>query len=379
MTDTRPEVVVDEAELARRVIEPDQFVADTAAFIDVRIARSKGKASYSFVGPGVSQNKGQTVNLTEPHGFNVGAASMPHGVVNNPHLHYTAEVFLCTSGSWRFAIGESGQQTLDVGAGTVFSAPTWVFRGFENTGPDDGWLFVVLGGDDTGGIIWAPTILDEAAETGLYLGADGALIESLDGAPEAPVISALSPESLASTDRYTDEELAAMAVTEDSLAWSDRALLSAVLDGHASSMAPVIGYGLSQDRGSRSPLTHPHGFSVEWLRLEPGTSTGLHRHGASQVVFTCQGTVEVTVNDADQVSTRPAEGSVVSTPPWAWRSIANVGTTTAMVAVVCGGDGPNRPEWAPDVVTAAAEAGWMLDAAGCVAPRDLVKQQPREK
>ena len=67
--------IVDEAEVDRRVIEPDRFVADTSAFIDVRIPGSAGKASYSFIGPGVSQNAGQTVNLVEPHGFNVGAAT----------------------------------------------------------------------------------------------------------------------------------------------------------------------------------------------------------------------------------------------------------------------------------------------------------------
>ena len=46
--------------------------------------------------------------------------------------------------------------------------PTWIFRGFTNVGPDDGWLFTALGGDDTGGIIWHPSILDEPAQYGLY-------------------------------------------------------------------------------------------------------------------------------------------------------------------------------------------------------------------
>lgn len=146
--------ILAEADLAELVIEPTDFQADTAAFIDVRLPRSQGKASYSFIGPGVSQNPDQSINITTPHGFNVGAASMPAGAVNNPHLHYTAEVFICTRGNWRFLIGQHGDHHLELGANTVFSAPTWVFRGFENIGADDGWLFVVLGGDDTGGILW---------------------------------------------------------------------------------------------------------------------------------------------------------------------------------------------------------------------------------
>ena len=157
---------LDAAEFARRIIEPGAFVADRSAFVDVRLPRSAGKASYSLIGPGVSQNPDQVVNLPEAHGFHVGAASMGHGVVNNQHMHFTAEVFICARGSWRMRIGEHGQQTLDISEGTVFSVPTWVFRGFENTGPDDGWLYAVLGGDETGGIVWAPDVLAAAAETG---------------------------------------------------------------------------------------------------------------------------------------------------------------------------------------------------------------------
>ena len=115
-----------------------EFHADTEAFVDVRLPRSQGKASYSMIGPGVSQNAGQKINLVEPHGFNIGAASMPHGVVNNPHLHFTAEVFLCTRGSFEMAVGRHGEQKLVMNAGDVFAVPTWVFRGFTNIGDDDG-------------------------------------------------------------------------------------------------------------------------------------------------------------------------------------------------------------------------------------------------
>ena len=99
------------------MIQPAEFVADTEAFVDVRLPRSRGKASYSFIGPGVSQNADQTVNLAEPHGFQIGAASMGHGVVNNQHLHFTAEVLICTRGEWRVNIGEHAEQQLEIGPG----------------------------------------------------------------------------------------------------------------------------------------------------------------------------------------------------------------------------------------------------------------------
>ncbi len=366
------EIVVTEAELADRVIEPTDFVPDPRAFVDVRIPESQGKASYSFIGPGVSQNEDQTVNLCEPHGFNVGAASSPAGVVNNQHLHYTAEVFICTRGRWRMRVGADADRTFDVAPGTIFSAPTWVFRGFENVGDDDSWLFVVLGGDDTGGILWAPDVLRRSAETGLYLSADNHVLDASAG---DDVSAARAPLEVTDNelDQYTDDELAGRVVTEPELEWSDRALLSSVLPGHSSSMAPVIGHGVTQDRCQRPPITNPHTFSIEWLRLEPGSSTGRHRILEAQVLLLIDGNWQMDLNDgADLVSANPAEGSVVSVPPGSWRDFTNRGDTVATALVVSGGDSPNRVDWAPEIVDAAHDVGFVLDPSGYVAPRHLI-------
>ncbi|MEM9201646.1 MAG: cupin domain-containing protein [Actinomycetota bacterium] len=363
--------------LRSRIIEPSQFVADKSAFVDVKIERSVGKASYSFIGPGVSQNAAQSINLVEPHGFNVGAASMPHGVTNNPHLHYTVELFLCTSGEWRFEIGEHAEQTLTVRAGDVFSAPPWIFRGFTNTGPDDGWLFVVLGHDDTGGIIWAPSILEEAAQTGLYLGFDNSVIEAEDGAAPVGVIEPLTPEHLVDVDSYSDDELAACVVGRQDLDWSARGLLSSFVDGLGGEIAPVVGHGMTQDRHHRAPITTPHGFSLEWLRVAPGERTGLHRHGDTQVVFFIEGAWEVVLGDGDRNDREcetAVENSMVSVPRGAWRDFVNVGEEPALAVVVNGSDAPTVIEWHAEVLAAAEAAGWGLDAAGTTAPTSLLRR-----
>ena len=373
-----PSLPVTEADLAARIIEPADFVADTEAFVDVRIERSKGKASYSFVGPGVSQNADQHISIAEPHGFNVGAATMPHGVYNNAHLHYTPEVFICTRGSWRIDIGRQREQAVELTPNTVFSAPTWVFRGFENTGPDDGFVFVVLGGDDTGGIIWEPNVLREAAETGMYLGRDNSLIDARNGHVPGDLLQPLSDAQLAGIDSYSAAELRDRLVMPDQLRWSSAGLLSSVLGPqHAVELAPVIGHGLSQDRRSRPPICTPHGFALEWLRAAPGASTGLHRHADSQVVLLIDGDWEVALNEpAEEVSAQPPAGSLASIPASAWRDLRNVGAAPAHAVIVTGGDSPSRVEWPAELVAHAAEAGFGLDAAGYVAPLELLGAGP---
>ena len=78
---------------------------------------------------------------------------------------------------------------------------------------------------------------------------------------------------------------------------------------------------------------------MEWLRVEPGASTGIHRHGHSQVVLIDEGHWEIAVNRGDDaISASPAEGSVVSIPAGVWRNLKNCGTSQALALVVCATD-----------------------------------------
>ena len=109
---------------------------------------SDRKENYAFVGPGVSQNPNQYVNLTETARLQPGAAGMPNGISNNLHLHFTAEVFINLGGEFRLRWGVDGKQGEYIAKdGDIISVPTWIFRGFTNEGPDEGLLFTVLGRD----------------------------------------------------------------------------------------------------------------------------------------------------------------------------------------------------------------------------------------
>ena len=151
---------------------------------------------------------------------------------------------------------------------------------------------------------------------------------------------------------------------------------TALVGGRATdavALAPVLGNGLTQDRSSRPPITRPHGFGLEWLRLAPGAATGLHRHRDTQVVVLVDGDWEIAVNpEPDRVATEPATGSLISIPADVWRGLRNVGSTEARAVIVTGGDGPSLVEWPLALVEQAASAGFGLDAAGYVAPLELL-------
>ena len=152
------------------------------AFIDTRTPGSEAKENFTVIGPGVSENPDQHVHIAEPHGFNIGGARQPPRCVNSQHSHDTAEVFVVHIGTWRFDIGEHGDDAQVVcRPGDVISLPTGMFRGFTNIGEDTGYLFAVLGGDDPGKVLWAPTVFDMAKDYGLVLMENGSLVDTVAG------------------------------------------------------------------------------------------------------------------------------------------------------------------------------------------------------
>ncbi|WP_129286314.1 cupin domain-containing protein [Streptomyces sp. GZWMJZ-114] len=375
------EVVVPSAELERRTIRWSDFVSCDQAFIDCRTPGSDRKENYAMIGPGVSQAAGQYVNLRLPHGFNIGAAAMPHGITNNLHLHYTAEVFVCTEGEYLLRWGADGTEgELMLRAGDVVSVPTWIFRGFTNTGPDSGWLFTVLGMDDTGGIIWGPSVLREAAKHGLHLSADNELIDTAAG-DELPagddLVEPMRQEYIDGLRRYSVEEMRRRVAAGDELRWSERPFIDSTLPGGGARLSCVIGYGMTEDAHQEPRMFNPHGHNAAWLRAEPGQGVSTHRQHESQTLIVKDGTWEVTLNRTDPVTVRLGPRDILSVPPDAWRALRNTGDERGDLLVVSSGDGRVRLEWDDEVLKSAADAGLGLDHNGYVAPYALLPRSAR--
>ena len=370
------DVVVSPEELEHRTILRKDLKADRAAFLDTCIPGSEAKINYPLIGPGVSENAEQVVPVTEPHGFNLGGAVMPAGVVNNLHLHFTAEVFVCFAGEWDFRWGVDGTDGRAVVAdGDVISLPTWIFRGFTSR-TDDAWLYTALGRDESGGLIWAPSVIDEAAKYGNHLSADGQLIETAPGeVPEGvELVEPMNAAQLAALRRVDTAEMRTRLATPADLAWSDQPFLDSRLPGGGAHLALVVGYGLTEDRLQHPRLADPHGLALAWLRARPGQGMNTHRFAESQVLIVKTGRLRVTLNREAPVTVELGPYDTLSVPPGSWRRLESVGEDTALVVVLTGGDGPVRPEWDPTVVAHAREQGIATDANGYLAPAALLQR-----
>lgn len=359
-----------------RLITNDQYVSCTEAFLDCRLPGSVPKGNYSLIGPGVTQSENQVINLKEMHGFNVGAASMPNGITNNLHIHFSAEVFMCTYGEYTFRWGTNGEYEYVAQEGDILSVPTWLFRGFTNTGPDGSWLFTCLGEDDTGGVIWHPGIMQAANESGMYLTKNNVLIDTKAGGTlpddESELMPPFPDEELANLRQVGLEAMSQRISTRENRQFSSRAFLDSVLPDHACFVAPVIGYGVTQDRNSQPPVSNPHNFTLEVVKIPVGNKVGPFSIDEKMVIILTHGQVELTFNQEEDVSVVVNKNDTYSVPENAWRCINNTSENEAEFIMITAGDARKRPQFTDEIQKKARELGFSLDASGYVVKSHLI-------
>ena len=383
MTDT---TLLTEQQIHQRLIAFDGLRYTTEAFIDYRIPGCGPKKNYALIGPGVSQNPNQPVSLREKHGFQVGGVAMPPGTRNPPHMHFTAEVFICTKGHWDLHWGFNPDALkAGIGPGDIASVPTWIYRGFQNTGDVEGFMFTALGRDDTGGILWGPDTLEAARQQGVHLTQDYRIIDEQLGQKwddSQRRLQPMTPAEIAALRAWTPEQMARRVVRFADLDWSTRALLDATMPGCGAQMAPVIGLGMTQERDHAAAVVNSHGFSIEWLKLPAGGGVSRHRLQDKQVLIVYQGAVEIAVESGSAVVPTVARGSTggwdsFAMPAGCWRSYRNQGDTDAVVLVMTPGDGRKTIDWSPEVIKAAGILDRAIDANGFVAAKRFVDRSQR--
>jgi quercetin dioxygenase-like cupin family protein len=334
--------------LEQRLIRFNQLIPCKAAFIDAKTPGSHLKDNYSIIGGGVSESKHQKVNLSQKHGFCIGAAGQPPRIKNSPHSHFTAEVFMVFSSRWRFYWNNDCASETILEPGDIISLPTNMFRGFENVGDEYGMIFSILGHDDAGGgVVWLPRVIEEAKGHGLVLLENGKLVDTTIGEtipdgmkPKAP----LTEEELTAFDQYTAEQMAKHVGrigtykaspykgfpnrSPDTITWVD-------IIGPADSTE----HNFHVTPGDRNG----DGFNVYGLAATGEGQTGKYSRDEVEVMMVHRGGFSVWCeHGGENFEATVKDGDIFSFPSGAVREIALKGEGFAYFIV--GGDYPNAPQ-----------------------------------
>jgi mannose-6-phosphate isomerase-like protein (cupin superfamily) len=322
------------------------------AFIDARTPGSDRKENFTIIGPGVSENKAQVVHIPEAHGFNVGAARQPFGCTNSQHSHLTAETFVVHTGKWRIVFGpDKDEGFLEVEPGDVATVPTHMFRGFEKVDEGTGFLFVVLGHDDPGKVVWAPSVFKMAEDFGLKLLKGGKLIDTTLG-EKVPA----GAEMELPPDAAKLRQLATPPMSE----LSKYAVKAAAMTGNPNS--PLAGPGVEEDAvigdvdaadgfAAGPIIAHwQHGFALRRLKLETGAAIPLHARAEQEVIFVQSGTLEF---DWDGGKLIMGAGDTLTVPIGLMHGFRNPASADAIAFVIRGAASPAAPVFAEN--RAAAE------------------------
>ncbi len=306
-------------DMEQRIVRYGDLKPCKTAFIDAHTPGSDQKENFTIIGGGVSESPDQHVHISIPHGFNIGAAGQPPKCRNSLHDHRTAEAFFVLSGRWRFFWGRWGR------AGEVI--PTGIFRGFENIGTDYGMIMAILGGDDAGGgVMWAPQVIEDAADHGLILGENGKLYDTKkqqrlpEGINPMPVMSA---EELAKRPEPTTADVLPNHVARywDMVAYADKR------------PCKVIGEtGLLRDKP---------GFEVDFITRASATDRK-HKHDRPSVLMPVRGHWRV---EWEGGATTLAPGDTMSVPENLMHSAVPSMTGEAALYHIVATDDPAGLTW----------------------------------
>ncbi len=316
-------------DMETRIVRYGDLQPCKTAFIDAHTPGSDQKENFTIIGGGVSESPDQHVHITIPHGFNIGAAGQPPKCRNSLHDHRTAEAFFILSGTWRFFWGRwggAGEVTLE--QGDIFNIPTGVFRGFENIGTDYGMIMAILGGDDAGGgVMWAPQVVEDAADHGLVLAETGKLYDSKK---QQHLPSGVAPMPL---------------MANDELAKRGEPSTAQVIPNHIARYRDLVAYADKNPAlviGETGILKDKPGFEVHFVTRASATQTK-QSYNRPSVLMPVKGHWSVTW-DAGTATLAP--GDTMSVPENLAHSILPSMTGEAAIYQITGTGDPAGLTWA---------------------------------
>ena len=326
--------------MRQRLVRRNEMVPCKSAFIDTHTPGSHLKDNFSIIGPGVTENTEQVVNIREPHGFNIGAAGQPPRIKNSLHNHFTAEVFMIHEGSFEIYWGLQGENRVTLHEGDVVSIPTHCFRGFENVGADYGFLFTVLGGDDTGGVEWAPQVFEAAEAHGLVLLEEHGVWDTKQKPlPEgAKRVKTLTREEEAGYDNYSQAEMSRQ------ICYAGQRHPASGHPLQAGDFGPIQLYAMIASQNAAIP--GGDGFVLLLHEAKPSGGYQAHTRPEKEVLICHRGQWQVDWSAEGQSGRFTLKtGDIFSLPGKVSRRLECVGSEKGYLFSVISGDALADPQW----------------------------------
>ena len=248
-----------------RLAKFKDLIPSTLPFVEGKLDGHKERKNYSILGPGVAEDADQSIKISEPHGFNLGAVSAKPFNGSGLHSHLTAEVFIIYSGKWRFYWGSEGKDETILNPGDIISMPTNMFRAFENAGDEEGLIFVVLGGDDPGIVTWIPEVLERAKKTGMALLDDNSLIDlNIKAIPNGRrLLEPISNDEIKKFNNYKLDQL------QSNISTLSNRIENEINIGDNIKISHILG-NIFQDKSVNPIIKQDTGFSLSCFKSKKG-------------------------------------------------------------------------------------------------------------
>ena len=148
------------------------------------------RMNYAVIGDTASENPDFSIQraITEPHRYQIGMVWAPPGCGPAWHTHDYVESFFMLTGPWTFYWGNEDDPDKVEGefvlkAWDMISLPPGMYRSFEYSGDEIGWIYAVLEshevfeGKDP---YWSPQIEEQAQAIGYEADAKGKMVHPPD-------------------------------------------------------------------------------------------------------------------------------------------------------------------------------------------------------
>ncbi len=148
------------------------------------------RMNYAVIGDTASENPDFSIQraITEPHRYQIGMVWAPPGCGPAWHTHDYVESFFMLTGPWTFYWGneddpEKVEGEFVLNAWDMISLPPGMYRSFEYSGEEIGWIYAVLEshqvfeGKDP---YWSPQIEAQAQANGYQADASGKMVHPPD-------------------------------------------------------------------------------------------------------------------------------------------------------------------------------------------------------